>query len=162
MENQLQELQAKLNDTTVAKDNEGNESNNAAEQDQSEDETSSSNDSYSSSSRSSSESSKVKEYFAGTYEVTDAVGDTYTIVLNSDESATFTNSRGGVRYGSWRDFPYDAPKLTFSYGETPVIFFSGGESGLDNAIIADGYIYSSNIEYRAKNPKKRLEIRKVK
>lgn len=162
LESKIQELQNKLNDTSKVQEVNEKENISSSESEAVTEETSSSYDSYTPTKSSGYESSKNNNYFAGTYEVTDAVGDTYTIELNSDETVKFMNSRGGVKYGSWRDSPYGVPKLSFSYSESPVIFFPGGESDLDFAIISDGYLYSSNVEYKSKNPRKRLDIKKIK
>ena len=100
---------------------------------------------------------KKNSEFTGTYNITDEYGTTYSVILNPDKTVV-VEGNGRVYYGSWSDSPYDVPKLSFSYDETPHIYFSSGKESIDYGIFSDdGYFYCSNIEYKAKNPRKRLK-----
>ena len=101
--------------------------------------------------------------WVGTYEFTDEAGNTWQIILNSDETALFEPQGGGSkRYGSWDYLPYYFPCLNISHDESPTIYFPDGpDSWIDYVCITDGYLYASNIAAKAKNPNKRLPIKKI-
>lgn len=122
--------------------------------------TSSSN--YSSSNSYSSHSEEKRNNFNGTYRVTDELNTTWTITLNDDETAIVESSDGNKYYGSWEVFPYDVPCFSFSYKDYPYLEFPSGRENINYGIISDGYLYSSNTNYKAKNPKYRLPIKKIK
>lgn len=101
--------------------------------------------------------------FIGTYKVVDEYNTTWILTLNRDETMTI-NEEGNseVKYGSWSDFPYDVPCFSFSYMDCPCLEFPSGRENINRGIISDGYLYSSNTNYKAKNPKFRLPITKIK
>lgn len=101
--------------------------------------------------------------FVGTYKVVDEYNTTWILTLNRDETMTI-NEEGSseVKYGSWSDSPYDVPCFSFSYRDYPYLEFPSGRENIDYGIISDGYLYSSNTHYKAKNPKFRLPITKIK
>lgn len=125
--------------------------------------------SYSSSSSSSSRRSSFEPSaktnasdFVGTYKVTDEAGVIWTIVLNADETVTFETEGGSKYYGSWDIFPYKFPCMSFGWDEWPYLYFPSGREDVYHGCIKDGYFYSSNTAASAKNPNKRLPIKKIK
>lgn len=101
--------------------------------------------------------------FIGTYKVVDEYNTTWILTLNRDETMTI-NEEGSseVIYGSWSDSPYGVPCFSFSYREYPYLEFPSGRENIDYGILSEDYLYSSNISYKAKNPKFRLPITKIK
>lgn len=101
--------------------------------------------------------------FIGTYEFTDTYNRTWVLTLKDDESVT-VSAKGddGIYYGSWNDFPYDVPCLSFGWKESPIIAFPDEDEDISYGIITNEYIYASNTAYKAKNPNKRLPIKKTK
>lgn len=101
--------------------------------------------------------------FVGTYQFTDEYNTTWTLNLKRDESVTVkAKGQNGEYYGSWDEFPYDVPCLSFGYKDSPIVAFPTGDENLDYGIITNEYIYASNVAYKAKNPQKRLPIKKIK
>lgn len=103
----------------------------------------------------------------GTYEFTDAAGQKWTLKLNSDDTATL-ESKGNIYYGSWEI--YGVTKLpTTHFEEWDKINMKFPDSDNMDSIymtidIANGYIYGGDTggrTYKAKNPRKRLEIKKI-
>lgn len=109
------------------------------------------------------EQKQESRQFIGTYKVVDKYNTTWILTLNRDETMT-VNEEGSseVIYGSWSDEPYGVPHFSFSYREWPYLEFPSGRKDINNGILSDDYLYSSNIEYKAKNPKYRLPITKIK
>ena len=122
------------------------------------------NNSYNSKKRDnySSRSNKESNNFAGIYVVTDDMGNKWTINLKDDESVTVKDASGKIYYGSWSSFPYDVPCLSFGWDEWPYLYFPAGEENIDHSIIDNDQFYSSNTNYKAKNPNQRLPIKKIK
>lgn len=104
--------------------------------------------------------------FNGTYEITDNAGTVWVLVLNSDETATIQKKNSGVKaYGSWDDFRsiYRADISIVFTDEPPVMLFPSGDTGQSHMSIGkDGYLYRESNDSKAKNPRQRLALRKVK
>lgn len=97
----------------------------------------------------------------GEYEFTDANKKTWILTINPDNTATIRTKE--MAYGSWRclkDVDY-SPWIIFSE-DAPTICFEGGEQKGYSLQIFDGYIYHTPEAAQAKNPNKRLKIKKVK
>lgn len=104
----------------------------------------------------------------GKYTFTDMLGDKYTLTLKSDKTATIeSHSRGfsTTHYGSWTHnhicnaieivFPSDdAPYMNFTTNSTERQIFSYLSDNED-------FLYKSYAAIKAKNPKLRLEVKKV-
>lgn len=101
----------------------------------------------------------------GTYKVIDALNNVWIIKMETDETATVSQEGGNVtHYGSWR---YSGPNyglmLSFSLDDDPQITFPNMKAGLYlSPCIKDGYLYMTESALKAKNPKLRLSINKVK
>ncbi|MCC8070222.1 MAG: hypothetical protein LIO90_00275 [Bacteroidales bacterium] len=132
--------------------------------------SSSSGDGFSSSSRSSSSSSSVDDpqNWVGTYEFSDDF-NTWEITVNPDETCTIVNkSKGGetIGYGSWRHYNLYGGHYGVSFDDlVPQVWFEGeGDfSRLSRPDITDDlqWIYKDDSSLKAKNPKKRLPLRKT-
>lgn len=124
-----------------------------------------SSDSYSSNSTRSTRRSRSgnSRSFIGTYKFTDEYNTTWTININRDETVTIkAEGQDGEYYGSWSDFPFDAPSLDFGFKESPIVAFPSGDENIYYGIVTNEYIYASTTAYKAKNPKLRLPIKKIK
>ena len=99
-------------------------------------------------------------YFEGTYKFTDKANQTWTLTLNKDKTAQI--KRGNeLHYGSWEES--SIMYIRFDYEDAPMIYFPfGPDRGTMIAISKDGYIYESIDAKEAKNPRKRLPIKKIK
>lgn len=101
----------------------------------------------------------------GTYKVIDALNNVWIIKMETDETATVSQEGGNVtHYGSWR---YSGPNyglmLRFSLDDDPQITFPNMKAGLYlSPCIKDGYLYMTESALKAKNPKHRLPIQKIK
>lgn len=117
-----------------------------------------------SSNETSSSSSQNNGNYVGTWEFTDNADNVWEVILNSDETCTMgIKGNEGVAYGSWEklNFMNYTPDLTFP-DEKPVVCFPDYEmKGIYSPHIIDGYIYKDWQAAKAKNPKKRLPIKKV-
>lgn len=127
--------------------------------------SSSSNDDYISESYSSSSShSQSAGSPVGTYEFSDNI-NTWVLVVESDETAYIYNKSKGADvkcYGSW--YKYSSMKyaaLSFS-DKAPVVWFPSGEETVRYPRINDEWIYYNSSAADAKNPEKRLPLKKVK
>lgn len=101
----------------------------------------------------------------GTYQFTDELNHTWVLVANTDETATISTKDGNnLCYGSWHDFRVNDDGIDFSFtDEVPVVYFpSGSERCMSFNLRDDGYIYRSRSDAKAKNPRKRLPVKKVK
>ena len=104
----------------------------------------------------------------GTYEIKDAAGQKWILKINADESATLENN-GKTFYGSW-DKSYFATKAPHTFFSEPYdinIKFPNSED-LDaqhmTLDLTNGFIYGNDLSgdaLKAKNPRKRLEIKKI-
>lgn len=101
--------------------------------------------------------------FTGTYQFTDKAGKVWIVNIKDDETATM-NIKGNsyMYYAEWDDSPYGVPLLQFGWDDSPYALFPSGKEGMSYACIDDGYIYCSNTAFSAKNPRKRLPIKKIK
>lgn len=102
--------------------------------------------------------------FVGTYEMVDEIGNTWVIKLNSDETATMGLKGGNeVAYASWDLVNYldYNPGLKFD-DERMSVYFPSGEGKPFLPCIKDGYFYLDPDATQAKNPRKRLPIKKIK
>lgn len=112
----------------------------------------------------SSGSSHNEASYVGTYELTDYADNVWEIVLNSDETCTMgVKGHESVAYGSWDLTNYldYTPGLEFSDDKPLVVFPSGTTERIFLPHIVDGYFYVNGSAAQAKNPKKRLPIKKV-
>ena len=106
----------------------------------------------------------AKREAVGTYEVTDEIGNTWVIELKEDETATIHQKGDSyLVYGSWDPTNYldYAPGLEF-FDERPILYFPSGKESLFLPNIVDGYLYDDGSSAQAKNPRKRLPVKKVK
>lgn len=101
--------------------------------------------------------------FTGKYQFTDKAGIVWIINLKDDETATM-NVKGDsfMYYAEWDDSPYGVPLLQFGWDEAPYANFPSGKEGMHYTCIDDDYIYCSNTAFSAKNPRKRLPVKKIK
>lgn len=156
----IAELEAQIEELKSNKDTNGSTSATSVD-----DSYSSTTSSYRSSYRSlRDEEEDAKKRGVGTYEFTDEVGHTWVIVLKSDETATCSLKDGSnLCYASWdpTNFLDYAPGLEFN-DESPVVWFPSGQEKLYLPHIVDGYLYDTGSDAQAKNPRKRLKIKKVK
>lgn len=100
----------------------------------------------------------------GTYEFTDSEGHKFILTLNDDETAQI-KVNDLVRYGSWEKYsPIEYnPLVHFEGDEKPVITFPDhGTRDCQYLSIVGNYIYYKWESVKAKNPKLRLSIKKVK
>lgn len=111
------------------------------------------------------DSSKSDSYSdVGTYEATDESGKTWIITLNSDGTAQIgIKNNDKVAYGAWDDW------RSMEYGvmldfrdEEPPIAFPAAERMMFGGIGDDGYLYSKYQYVKAKNPRQRIPIKKIK
>lgn len=102
-------------------------------------------------------------YYEGTYKFTDKANQTWTLTLNKDKTAQI-KSGDVLHYGSWTEYTStNVMYISFDYEDAPMIYFPfGPDRGTMIAISKDGYIYESIDAKKAKNPRKRLPIRKIK
>lgn len=120
-------------------------------------------DSFSSSSQSKSVDSFGGDV-EGTYEFSDNI-NTWVLVVNGDETAYIYNKAKGdgvKAYGSW--YKYDHMKYAaFSFSDkAPRVFFPSGEETLRYPRINNEWIYYNSSAADAKNPEKRLPLKKIK
>ena len=104
----------------------------------------------------------LSRQFIGTYKVVDKYNTTWILTLNRDETMT-VNEEGSseVIYGSWSDYTYGVPSFSFG-NQIPYLEFPSGRESINCGILSDDYLYPSSTEYKAKNPKYRLPITKIK
>ncbi len=126
-------------------------------------ESCSDDDSFSSSSQSKSVDSFGGDV-EGTYEFSDNI-NTWVLVVNGDETAYIYNKAKGdgvKAYGSW--YKYDSMKYAaFSFSDkAPRVFFPSGEETLRYPRINNEWIYYNSSAADAKNPEKRLPLKKIK
>ena len=103
----------------------------------------------------------------GTYEATDGIGRTLVLTLKEDKTGTATiKEEGKTYYCSWehRDWHHGEVVITFGYShENPELVFEGGEEHcMDGSQMLDGWLYCDNSATDAKDPTRRLPIKKVK
>ena len=101
--------------------------------------------------------------FTGRYQFTDKSGNVWIVNLKDDETATM-NIKGDsfLYYAEWDEFPYGVPCLKFGFDDAPYANFPSGRESMYYACITEDYIYNSNSSFSAKNPRKRLPIKKIK
>ena len=99
----------------------------------------------------------------GTYEFTDKINNTWVLTLNTDGTATIRQKSGSKEaYGSWEYTSYNGQTIYRFYDEAPIIYFESGEERGSRMVSIEGYIYLSTSDADAKNPRKRLNITKIK
>ena len=116
----------------------------------------------SSSSDNSISTSQTIIFYEGTYKFTDNANQTWTLTLSKDKTAQI--KRGNeLHYGSWTEYPsINVMYISFDYDDAPMIYFPfGPKEGTRMSISKDGYIYEDTSAEEAKNPRKRLPIKKV-
>lgn len=98
----------------------------------------------------------------GTYELTDALNRQWLLSLKDDETVELSIKGTDTSfYGSW-SAREEGTWLEFGYKENPIVFPNGNKGFIGHGLITNGYLYSSLSEGKAKNPKQRLSIRKIK
>lgn len=124
-----------------------------------------SSESYNDYSASEMDSSEPQTYssYVGTYKFTDKTNKTWVLSLNSDKTAQI-KSGDELHYGSWEEYEsLNTMYISFDYDDAPMIYFPfGSERGMMISMSDDGYIYASVDAKDAKNPRKRLPIKKIK
>lgn len=100
----------------------------------------------------------------GTYEFSDNI-NTWVLIVNNDETAVIYNkSKGGnvKGYGSW--YKYSTMKYaTFHFHDkAPIVWFPSGEETMSSPRLTEDWIYYDSSAADAKNPEKRLPVKKVK
>lgn len=129
-------------------------------------ETESTTGNYSDSYSSTNSSAKSESYNdVGTYETTDEIGKTWVITLNNDGTAQIgIKNSDKVAYGTWDDWRITENGVKLSFiDETPTIAFPAGIINMMFGSIGDdGYLYSEYDYVKAKNPRQRIPIKKIK
>lgn len=104
--------------------------------------------------------------FVGTYQFTDLDGNNYEIKVNDDKTFTLKHNTNETEYGSVGVYIYNGYiKLLFSDDakfNVKIKFPEGLNEGILSPTIREGYVYDNESSARAKNPKWRLPIKKVK
>lgn len=103
----------------------------------------------------------------GKYEFKDEINNTWVLTIFEDETAQIVNKKkeNTVCYGSCNDFLSSLGFLCMSFmDEYPIIFFpSGEEMGMQLCITGKAdYIYDGISATKAKNPRKRLPLKRTK
>ena len=98
-----------------------------------------------------------------TYEIVDKSNEKWLIILNEDKTLHIHKSGSDViHYGSWSG-PYSGSIwLIMDYDERPRIVFPNTEEFTVMGAINGDYLYSSVDGAKAKNPNKRLQLKKIK
>lgn len=105
-----------------------------------------------------------EEDFVGTYITTDKAGQTFVLELKGDNTATLTKKgTDDVFYCSWSYWVLSSEAhvdLVFS-DNPPMLVFDGGYSDrMYCPKMVDGWLYHDDDARKAKNPKRRLSIKK--
>lgn len=99
----------------------------------------------------------------GTYEVTDKIGQTMVITLKDDKTATVTLD-GNTYYCSWNHISYGDGEVEMRFSDDPpaLVFEGGVAETMYGPEILGGWLYYNYSARKAKNPNRRLAIKKVK
>lgn len=102
----------------------------------------------------------------GKYNVIDASGKKWQVVINEDNTAVIEGTDNSAYYGSWSQYNGGNIETTFTsedYTYPPIEFPNSSQTdGMYLEIdLDDNYIYASNSA-KSKNPRKRLPISKQK
>lgn len=100
----------------------------------------------------------------GTYEVTDKIGQTMVITLKEDKTATVTLD-GKTYYCSWNRYANIGDgevEVSFSDDPPALVFEGGVAETMYGPEILGGWLYYDYTARKAKNPNRRLQIKKVK
>lgn len=112
------------------------------------------------------ESQSAEKSIIGTYEVTDKIGCTIHITFNNDKTATITGVKGeGITYYcTWDDYTDLNAGFEIAFSdEKPYLVYEGGADEVNNSIfLNDGWLYSNYNNSKAKNPRWRLKVTKIK
>lgn len=115
----------------------------------------------SSESKYSDNSAKNESGYVGVYEITDNFGSPIIVNVNADETATL-NYAGEEYYGSWeKSSKYDFV-IDFPWEGQPYIEFPSGKELVVALCVDENLAYDGRANLEAKNPKKRLPIKKIK
>lgn len=107
------------------------------------------------------ESDAIYTKITGTYKFTDALNQQWTLTLNNDNSATLVKgSSESIIYGSWDEY---GEKNPVSIDFEAAIAFPNKIRGLfaGRGYLKNGYLYPKLDAARAKDPNKRLAIKKI-
>lgn len=110
-------------------------------------------------------SSSYDSDIVGTYEFTDEINNTWTLVANVDNTATISikDDKETICYGSWEDFRSIDIGVRFMFtDQCPIVYFPAGSEKGSYIYLKDGYIYGNSSYVEAKNPRRRLPINKIK
>ena len=117
------------------------------------------------SSTTSNESSEPQIYssFVGIYKFKDEANKTWILSLNSDGTAQI-KSGDELHYGSWKDYAViNSMHIKFDLEDVPLIHFPYGQHrGTLMELSKNGYLYAHPDAKEAKNPRKRLPVKKIK
>lgn len=95
----------------------------------------------------------------GTWKCNDAFGAEWVIEINEDN--TIRMSSDGIIRGAGSLYQIE-PSIWINTSSNPPIVFPNMKEGFSGfGVISDGYLYWDVDAYKAKNPSKRLSIRKV-
>lgn len=100
----------------------------------------------------------------GTYEVKDKIGQTLVLTLKDDKTATVT-LEGKTYYCSWKrsaNIGDGEVELRFSDDPPALVFEGGVAETMYYPEILGGWLYYNYTARKAKNPNRRLAIKKVK
>lgn len=106
------------------------------------------------------------EEFAGTYEIVDKTKQIYVLTLKEDKTATMV-AKGSSKtyYCSWNYYDlYTEPHVEIHFSDDPpALVFDGGVAiTMWNPKMQDNWLYFDYDARKAKNPKRRLPIKKIK
>lgn len=111
------------------------------------------------------DSTKDKE-FIGTYEIVDKANQTYILTLKEDKTATMmAKGSNKTYYCSWNYFDlYTEPHVQIEFSDDPPALAFGGGVALTmwQPKMQDNWLYFDYDARKAKNPKRRLPIKKIK
>lgn len=104
--------------------------------------------------------------YVGQYEFTDIADQTFVLTLNEDETCQLRQKGADyVYYGSYHDYLSSSKYIELHFSETPrIIFPSFDETGgwkIMGILFSADFIYYSNTACAAKDPKKRLELKRI-
>ena len=104
-----------------------------------------------------------KVVLAGTFQITDAADNVWTLQLNADESAILELNNQERKYYCFigKYSCEKAPYLQFDTDDEPISVFPAGPKRIFQPYIYDGFIYADENALKSKNPNKRLPITKL-
>ena len=115
------------------------------------------------------EEEEARNRTEGKYSFTDAMEEKYTLTLTPDHRAILECHDRAIavtNYGIWEKRNSEYVKIEFSYNDTPRMNFKipwniNYREPIIYMYLCEGYLYESIIDCEAKNPKVRLEVKKI-